>query len=401
VLKKLQCSCHYEISHSTFALTILALDKVKLENTRGSPWLPLPGKRMVYCHRTILIFSRGICMSCPIGSLKTLGFLIFLAIAIDSQIAWPFSISEPKPSSVHEAGQHIPVAVELSNLPGVTKVNYYWHGEDEDMLKQFGQQRLALVATANSTPPFGGNILVPGEAIGSYRLLALAEQGGRQSQHESLAIFDEVLIHIEPNAQLLEIDFQTDKPLRFGRAGGVRVYDQIDSLGKTFELPVMGHFSDGITRSLRRHTTGTTYQSANEHIITVNQDGLLRLVGNGETVLTVKNRNQEATLGILVEINDEPNQPPVANPGKGQTVSSGERVTLNGLASYDPDGGSLQYHWSQVQGSKVPLLDPYSAQPKFLAPFVVEERTFRFTLRVTDAKGADSLPASVDVMITP
>ncbi len=340
-------------------------------------------------------------MSRPIISLTTLGFLISLVFVFGFQPAWPFSIIEPNASSVHQAGQHIPVALELGNLPGVTKVNYYWYGEDEDMLKALVEQKLALVATAKSTPPFGGNILIPEEAIGTYRLLAMAEQGGRQSQHESLAIFDEVLIHIDPNAQLLEIDFQTDKPLRFGRAGGVRVYDQLDSLGKTFELPVMGIFSDGVTRSLRRHPTGTTYQSANEHIITVDQDGLLRLVGNGKTMLIVKNRNQEATLDILVEVNDEPNQPPVSNPGNMQRVFSGERVTLNGLASYDPDGGSLQYHWSQVRGSKVPLLDPYSAQAKFLAPFVVEERTFRFTLRVTDIRGADSLPVSVDVVIMP
>jgi chitinase len=82
-------------------------------------------------------------------------------------------------------------------------------------------------------------------------------------------------------------------------------------------------------------------------------------------------------------------------------ISSGERVMLNGLGSYDPDGGSLQYHWSQVRGSKVSLLDPYSAQAKFLAPLVAEERIFRFTLRVTDIRGADSLPTHVDVIIQP
>ncbi|MBA3967390.1 MAG: hypothetical protein H0X47_16765 [Nitrospirales bacterium] len=199
----------------------------------------------------------------------------------------------------------------------------------------------------------------------------------------------------------MEIDFQTDKPLRLGRASGTRVYDQVDFLGKTFELPVIGQFSDGIARSLRAETTGTTYQSANDKIISVNPNGVLRLMGNGETVLTVKNRNQEATLDILVEVNDEPNHPPVSDPGKTQTVFSGTRVTLNGLTSYDPDGGSLKYHWEQVRGSKVPLLDPYSAQAKFLAPFVVEERLFRFTLRVTDIQGADSLPAFVDIIITP
>ncbi|MDH5563722.1 MAG: PKD domain-containing protein [Nitrospirota bacterium] len=327
--------------------------------------------------------------------------VLALIILCGSQSAWSFSIREPQASSVYQAGQHMSVALDLQNLPGVTKVHYYWYGEDEDMLKTSGEEKVVLVATAKSSPPFGGNILVPQEAIGRYRLLAVAEQGGRQSKHQALAIFDEVLITIEPDAQLLDIDFQTDKPLRFGRAGGVRVYDQLDSLGTTFELPVMGEFSDGVIRAIRRQTTGTTYHSSNEQIITVNQDGVLRLMGNGKTTLTVNNRNQAATLSILVEINEEPNQPPVSNAGATQTISAGERVTLNGLASYDPDGGSLQYHWAQVRGSKIPLLDPYSAQAKFLAPFVSEERTFRFKLRVTDIKGADSQASYVDVIIQP
>lgn len=337
----------------------------------------------------------------PMCGLKTLSILTSLSFACAVQSAWPFSISEPKAFSVHQAGQHIPVVLDLKDLPGVTKVNYYWYGEDEDMLQELIEQKLALVATAKSNPPFGGSILIPKEAIGMYRLLAVAEQGGRQSQVALLAIFDEILVNIQPKAELLEIDFQTDKPLRLGRAGMSQVYDQVDFLGKTLALPVIGRFSDGITRGIRRQTAGTTYQSANEHIITVNQNGVLRLTGNGETALTVKNGNQEATLSILVEVDDTPNRPPVSNPGDTQMISAGERVTLNGLKSYDPDGGSLQYHWSQVRGSKVPLLDPYSAQAKFLAPLVAEERTFRFKLRVTDIRGADSVPAYVDVLVSP
>ncbi len=340
-------------------------------------------------------------MSRQFVPLKTLAFLTSLAVMSGFPIAWSFSISEPQAFSTQQAGQHIAVALELGDLPGVTKVNYYWYGEDEDMLKALAAEKLALVSTAKHTPPFGGDILIPKESIGVYRLLAVAEQGGRQSQVALQAIFDEVLIHIEPNALLMDIDFQTHKPLRFGRAGGVRVYDQLDALGKIFELPVMGFFSDGITRTIRLRTTGTTYIPVNESVITVNQDGVLRLVGNGSTVLTVKNRDQIATLDIVVEVNDEPNEPPMADAGKTQSLLAGEQVTLNGLESYDPDGGSLQYHWSQVRGSKIPLLDPYSAKAKFLAPFVAEERTFRFKLRVTDIHGADSLPSYVDVLVNP
>ena len=80
---------------------------------------------------------------------------------------------------------------------------------------------------------------------------------------------------------------------------------------------------------------------------------------------------------------------------------SGEPEVLKGLASYDPEGGSLQYRWSQVRGSKISLLDPYSGKARFLAPFVNKERLFRFKLRVTDVLGADSTPAYIDIIVTP
>jgi len=340
-------------------------------------------------------------MNPPRFSFKTLPLLTAFVLAWGTQTAWPFSIIEPNPSPVYHPAQRITIALELGDVPGVTKVNYYWYREDEDMLQELAENRLALASTAKNTPPFGGTISIPREAIGTYRLLAVAEQGGRQSQVELLAIFDEILLRVEPKAQLKDIEFQTDKPLRLGRAGVSEVYGQIDALGKTVELPVVGVFSDGITRAIRYHAAGTTYQSGNEQIVTITEDGMLRLMGNGETVITVKNRDQEATLGIQVEVDETPNHPPVSDAGKPQRVSAGERVILNGLKSYDPEGGSLQYHWSQVRGSKVPLLDPYSGQARFLAPLVAGDRTFRFKLRVTDTQGADSHPSYVDVIVTP
>ena len=41
------------------------------------------------------------------------------------------------------------------------------------------------------------------------------------------------------------------------------------------------------------------------------------------------------------------------------------------------------------------------AEASFLAPTVSEKRTYRFKLRVTDKKGADSVPAYVDVTVEP
>ena len=309
-----------------------------------------------------------------------------------------FSIEQPENGSTHPSNKTVSVVLDLGAATGITKVQFYWYEEQEDMLKAFVEEKLAGVETA---PPFGAHLQPPQAATGLYRLLAVAEQENRQADDEEWAVFDEVLLHIQPHGSLEEIDFQTDKPLKFGRASAVRVYDQLDFLGKTIDLPVVGRFSDDALRSIRTAAAGTTYHVDDESVITINENGRLRLVGNGATTVTVKNAGVEKKLDVLVEVNTEPNQPPVADPGPTRTVYSGETVVLNGLKSYDPEGGSLQYSWAQIRGSKIALLDPDSAKASFLAPFVAEPRLFRFTLRVTDVQGADSVPAVVDIMVEP
>src|SRR5439155_17546616 len=53
---------------------------------------------------------------------------------------------------------------------------------------------------------------------------------------------------------------------------------------------------------------------------------------------------------VIITVNPEPNQNPVANAGLDQTVVvSGAltAVTLNGTGSSDPDGDTLTYAWSE------------------------------------------------------
>lgn len=332
---------------------------------------------------------------------RTSFMFLWLVTGIFLSPALGFKIVDPKAHSIHKPGEQLTVRLDLGEVSDIAHTNFYWYAEDEDMLEELAEERLALVATAESQPPFGGILEIPLEAIGVYRLLAVAELAGTQFRRDTWAIFDEILLNIQPDAELAEIDFETEKPLRLGRAGSAVVYDQVDFLGKIIPLPVVGVFADGVVRSIRSHTTGTTYRSSNEQVVTINEDGLLRLVGNGTATITVQNRGKVATLDVEVEVNEEPNEPPIADPGPDQVVAPGTRVQLNALNSYDPEGGSLQYYWSQVRGSRVPLLDPYSAQASFLAPHVPGERLFRFKLRVTDIKGADSLPAYVDVIVRP
>ena len=334
--------------------------------------------------------------------LKFLISLAFVGLLITEPVL-AFSITEPSKTATLQSGEKITVHIELGDIGDIMHSKFFWYGEQEDMLEEFVDEKLALVATSSNNPPYGGLLRVPRAAIGNLRLLAIAEKEGSsfKSERDQWAIFDELILTIEPGSELQEMDFETEKPLGFGRAGSAAVYDQVDFLGKVVELPVVGIFADGVTRAIRLQATGTTYLSSDEKVVTVNQDGLLRLVGNGNAILTAKNRGKEATLEIIVEVNDEPNEPPVPDGGGDKTVRAGSRVQFNALRSYDPEGGSLQYYWSQVGGSKVPLLDPYSPKASFLAPFVEDTRHFRFKLRVTDIRGADSFPVFVDVTVEP
>jgi hypothetical protein len=242
-------------------------------------------------------------------------------------------------------------------------------------------------------------LLVPVDGIGPMRLLAIGDisrgrLGGR-------SVFDELIVQIEPKATLASIEFETDKPLRLGRSGQSSDYGHVDSLGKIFDLPVVGIFSDGVARSIRSPAAGTSYRSSNEQVIKIHPHGLLQIVGNGRATIAVTNRGKQADLDIIVEVNDEPNQPPMADAGSNRTVQAGTRVELNGLKSLDPEGEALFYAWSQVRGSKIPLLDPNMPKASFTAPAVSEKRLYRFKLRVSDRKGAESLPAFVDVIVEP
>lgn len=321
--------------------------------------------------------------------------------------AHAFKITEPVEGAALTAGSSVTAHVDLGKDSGIVSVRYYWYAEQDETL--IGQEDataagsivapVALIGLSDQDPAFGGPLRIPKDGIGPMRLLAVAEiSRGRLGTR---TVFDEIIVHVEPKAALTAIDFETDKPLQLGRAGQSSAYGQIDSLGKVFELPVVGEFGDGVTRRISAPSTGTSYRSGNDKVVKILKDGLLQIVGNGRTTITVTNRGKQASLDVDVNVNDEPNEPPIADAGTNKTVKGGAKVKLSGLKSRDPEGEALYYSWSQVRGSKVSLLDVNGSEASFQAPQVSEPRTYRFKLRVTDKKGADSVPAYVDVTVEP
>src|SRR5205814_9858672 len=92
------------------------------------------------------------------------------------------------------------------------------------------------------------------------------------------------------------------------------------------------------------------------------------------------------------------NHAPSANAGPDQVVNEGSSVTLNGSASFDPDGESLSYVWTQTGGPLVALTGGSTAQPSFTAPSVGPAGTI-LTFALTVSDGLARTTDAVDVRV--
>lgn len=88
---------------------------------------------------------------------------------------------------------------------------------------------------------------------------------------------------------------------------------------------------------------------------------------------------------------------PVAKAGSDQIVTANNLITLDGSESSDSGGGNLSYTWIQVEGEIVDLVDSASKNPKFTP---VNPGVYRFSLKVKNDKGKESLSDDVSVLVS-
>ncbi|MEW8693718.1 MAG: Ig-like domain-containing protein [Candidatus Thiodiazotropha endolucinida] len=93
------------------------------------------------------------------------------------------------------------------------------------------------------------------------------------------------------------------------------------------------------------------------------------------------------------------NQRPTARVTASQQVTSGETMTLDGSGSSDPDGDTLNYIWSQTQGSSIGLVNAANPTLNFIAPSVEQATSYSFQLQVSDGELSDS--AAISITVTP
>ena len=126
--------------------------------------------------------------------------------------------------------------------------------------------------------------------------------------------------------------------------------------------------------------------------------------GHLEIQLTVTDNEgatatQQMTLSISAIDESGDNESPTADAGDDQNVKTGDKVTLDGSQSFDPDGEIAGYAWElSSDGADVTINNTAQAQASFIAPLVTESTEFTFKLTVTDDEGASSFD-SVTIMV--
>jgi hypothetical protein len=146
---------------------------------------------------------------------------------------------------------------------------------------------------------------------------------------------------------------------------------------------------------------GGVYGDGTQVVLTAHPDAGAYFSGWSGAVLTMTNPlslTMDADKVVTATFSESViNRPPTSNAGSDQTIYTGTVVTLDGAASFDPDGDPLTYLWQQTGGPTVDFTaSAHLSRTTFVAPESAAVLTF--TLTVTDVLGlhdTDSVTISV------
>lgn len=116
-----------------------------------------------------------------------------------------------------------------------------------------------------------------------------------------------------------------------------------------------------------------------------------------KTVLTVA---AGQTLEGIDLFANEPNLPPVVDAGADRTVPSGQIVQLIATAE-DPDGDSMTFQWTQINGLPVQLSGADRLSASFTAPGVLEPVALVFEFTAHDGQSSASDQVRINIIPAP
>ena len=214
---------------------------------------------------------------------RTLRFLIFVpvlvvifaVVAVPSTLRGqtdPVKITGPANGSIVAPGDSVLVTVIGENLDSVFLAT-------------------STIGETATKPPFTFTLSIPNDAVGSMLILALGKD--RSGNMHT----DEIKIIVRPTASLESLDLEPSA-VRFSGLTGLQQ-----------QVTVNAMYSDGVQRDVTSAETGTSYHSDNPNVVTVDEDGLLEVQGNGEALITVTNVTNPGAFATVTVIVDSPRLP--------------------------------------------------------------------------------------------
>lgn len=201
----------------------------------------------------------------PLGVL----FAAISAIAIAKR-AEALVISSPQNGTIFSEGETITIRVETSP------------GEDTTM-------PVLIIPTTGDCPelklpPYECRVTIP---PGSPRTINIGALGKPFRGDPVFANDISVVVRVTATLQGLRVndDQRTIFPI----------------VGSSRKLYIYGQYSDGIERHLEDPATGTTYESSDPKVATIDANGLVKAVAPGKAVITVKNGDKQLQVQVVVD----------------------------------------------------------------------------------------------------
>lgn len=192
--------------------------------------------------------------------------------------SWALSITSPTEGTTFRPGDTVTIIAQFAPGESIHTVDFN-----------------TTTSTFNFVegPPFQFQFTIPLEFIGTLTLYAKGISGVRPNLSFIEATPINIQITLPPDVTLQSLI--VDPRPRF-------LYLDPE-IGRTEILGVGGLYSDGVRRSIKGLSSGTTYDSSNEKIVTVDSNGVLHAIGAGSAVITIRNTGKTAQIKVRVDQN--------------------------------------------------------------------------------------------------
>lgn len=209
------------------------------------------------------------------ASILVLVAFLFLVDEVVPAASDAFSITSPLDGAVITSGSTITVQVDSS-------------GPGEMIAVMFISSSTEIGGDFVTMPPYEWTVQIPREFIGSLTFKAIGQMLG-QPKETGLEAEVRVTVALPSSVTLQKLRVRDDQ---------TRIFMPPRSSRKLY---VYGFYSDGVERRVEPSSTGTTYETLDPRIATVDSEGMVEAIAPGRTVIKVKNGNALLQVQVFVK----------------------------------------------------------------------------------------------------